>query len=60
MNEFTDKNEQAFLDACGAIGVEPNGMVNTQKARYLRWLAIPVSLRFEVVENANRPTVDCS
>ena len=20
MNEFTDKNEQAFLDACGAIG----------------------------------------
>jgi len=23
MNEFTDKNEQAFLDACGAIGVEP-------------------------------------
>ena len=26
MNEFTDKNEQAFLDACGAIGVEPNAM----------------------------------
>ncbi|SRR6266481_1900175 len=23
MNEFTDKNEQAFLDACGTIGVEP-------------------------------------
>jgi hypothetical protein len=23
MNEFTVKNEQAFLDACGAIGVEP-------------------------------------
>jgi hypothetical protein len=23
MNEFTAKNEQAFLDACGAIGVEP-------------------------------------
>ena len=23
MNEFTDKNEQAFLDACGAISVEP-------------------------------------
>jgi hypothetical protein len=35
MNEFTDKNEQAFLDACGAIGVEPNAMVNTQKERYL-------------------------
>ena len=31
MNEFTDKNEQAFLDACGAIGVEPSAMVNTQK-----------------------------
>ena len=24
MNEFTDKNEKAFLDACGAIGAEPN------------------------------------
>ena len=24
--EFTDKNEQAFLDACGAIGVEPDAM----------------------------------
>ena len=35
MNEFTGKNEQAFLDACGAIGVEPDVMVNTQKARYL-------------------------
>ena len=35
MNEFTDKNEQAFLDACGAIGAEPNAMVNTQKERYL-------------------------
>ena len=23
MNEFTDKNEKAFLDACGAISVEP-------------------------------------
>ena len=30
MNEFTDKNEQAFLDACGAIGAEPNAMFNTQ------------------------------
>ena len=27
MNEFTGDNEQAFLDACGAIGVEPNTMV---------------------------------
>jgi hypothetical protein len=35
MNEFTAKNEQVFLDACGAIGVEPNAMVKTQKERYL-------------------------
>ena len=35
MNEFTGKNEQVFLDACGALGVEPDVMVNTQKARYL-------------------------
>ena len=41
MNEFTDKNERAFLDACGAIGV----MVNTQKERYLvsEFLKNPVS-----------------
>jgi len=45
MNEFTDKNEQDFLDACGAIGVEPNAMVNTQKERYLvsEFLKNPVS-----------------
>jgi len=45
MNEFTDKNEQAFLDACGAIGVEPNATVNTQKERYLvsEFLENPVS-----------------
>jgi hypothetical protein len=45
MNEFTDKNEQAFLDACGAIGAEPNAMVNTQKERYLvsEFLKNPVS-----------------
>ena len=45
MNEFTDKNEQAFLDACGAIGVKPNAMVNTQKERYLvsEFLKHPVS-----------------
>jgi hypothetical protein len=35
MNEFTAKSERAFLDACGAIGVETNAMVNTQKERYL-------------------------
>ena len=45
MNEFTDKNEQAFLDTSGAIGVEPNAMVNTQKERYLvsEFLKNPVS-----------------
>jgi hypothetical protein len=45
MNEFTDKNEQAFLDACGAIGVKPNAMVKTQKERYLvsEFLKNPVS-----------------
>jgi hypothetical protein len=35
MNEFTAKNEQAFLDACGAIGVEPNAMIKPHKERYL-------------------------
>jgi hypothetical protein len=35
MSEFMDNNEQAFLDACGAIGVKPNAMFNTQKERYL-------------------------
>src|SRR5260370_41933879 len=45
MNEFTDKNEQAFLDACGAIGVAPSATVNTQKERYLvsEFLKNPVS-----------------
>ena len=45
MNEFTDKNEQAFLDTSGAIGVEPNATVNTQKERYLvsEFLKNPVS-----------------
>ena len=45
MNEFTGKNEQAFLDACETIGVEPKAMVNTQKERYLvsEFLKIPVS-----------------
>jgi hypothetical protein len=35
MNEFTAKNGQAFLDACGAIGVEPNAMIDPHKERYL-------------------------
>ena len=35
MNEFTAKNQQAFLDACGAIGVEPNAMIEPHKERYL-------------------------
>jgi hypothetical protein len=43
MNEFTGKNEQAFLEACGAIGVEPNATVNTQKERYLVSEFNPVS-----------------
>ena len=45
MNEFTDKNEHAFLDACKAISVEPNAMVNAQKERYLvsEFLKNPVS-----------------
>jgi len=45
MNESTDKNEQAFLDACGAIGAEPNATVNMQKGRYLvsEFLKNPVS-----------------
>jgi hypothetical protein len=45
MNEFTGKNEQAFLDACGAIGVEPNATVNTLKERYFvsKFLKNPVS-----------------
>jgi hypothetical protein len=44
MNEFKDKNEQAFLDACGAIGPKRNAMVNTQKERYLvsEFLKTPV------------------
>ena len=45
MNEFTAQNEQVFLDACGAIGVEPNAMSNAQKERYLvsEFLNIAVS-----------------
>jgi hypothetical protein len=45
MNEFTAKNEQAFLDACGAIGIEPNAMIEPHKERYLvsEFLKDPVS-----------------
>ena len=45
MNEFTAKNDQAFLDACGAIGVEPNAMIEPHKERYLvsEFLKDPVS-----------------
>ena len=45
MNEFTDKNERVFLDACGGICVKPNAVVNTQKERYLvsEFLKNPVS-----------------
>ncbi len=61
MNEFTGKNEQAFLDACGAIGVEPNAMVNTQEERYLvsEFLKHPVSwletgISVSLLHNAGR------
>ena len=45
MNECTGKSEQTFLDPCGALGVEPNAMVNTQKERFLvsEFLKNPVS-----------------
>ena len=45
MNEFTVKDEEAFLDACGAIGVEPNAMIEPHKERYLvsEFLKDPVS-----------------
>jgi hypothetical protein len=45
MNEFTDKNEHAFLDACESISVDHNPMVNMQKERYLvsEFLKNPVS-----------------
>jgi hypothetical protein len=45
MNEFTVQNEQAFLDACGAIGAEPNAMIEPHKERYLvsEFLKDPVS-----------------
>ena len=45
MNEFTAKDEQAFLDACGAIGVEPNAMIEPHKERYFvsEFLKDPVS-----------------
>ena len=45
MNEFIAKNEQAFLDASGAIGVEPNAMIEPHKERYLvsEFLKDPVS-----------------
>jgi hypothetical protein len=45
MNEFTAKNEQAFLEACGAIGVEPNAIIVPHKERYLvsEFLKDPVS-----------------
>jgi hypothetical protein len=45
MNEFTAKNEQAFLDACGAIGVKPNAIIEPHKERYLvsEFLKDPVS-----------------
>jgi len=45
MNEFTVKDEQTFLDACGAIGLEPNAMIEPHKERdlVLEFLKDPVS-----------------
>jgi hypothetical protein len=45
MNEFTPKNEQVFVDACGAIGVELNAMIEPHKERDLvsEFLKDPVS-----------------
>src|ERR1700736_3711208 len=45
MSEFTDENEQAFLNVGGAMGVEPNATINTQKEGYLvsEFLKHPVS-----------------
>ena len=45
MNEFTVKDEEAVLDACGAIGVEPNAMIEPHRERYLvsEFLKDPVS-----------------
>jgi len=45
MNEFTDENEQAFLNVGGAMGVEPNATINTQKEGHLvsEFLKHPVS-----------------
>jgi hypothetical protein len=35
MNDLTDKNDQAFLDACGALGLEPGAMVESLKERFV-------------------------
>ena len=45
MNEFTVKDGQTFLDACGAIGLEPNAMIEPHRERYLvsEFLKDPVS-----------------
>jgi hypothetical protein len=35
MTELTDKNDQAFLDACGALGLVPGVMVESLKERFV-------------------------
>lgn len=35
MNNFTDKDEQTFLNACAALNVEPKVMTDTLKERYV-------------------------
>ena len=35
MNDFTAKDEQAFLNACAVFGVEPKVMIDALKERYV-------------------------
>ena len=35
MNNFIDKDEQTFLNACAALNVEPKVMTDTLKERYV-------------------------
>jgi hypothetical protein len=35
MNNFTDKDEQAFLNACAVLNVEPKVMTDALKERYV-------------------------
>jgi hypothetical protein len=35
MNNFTDKDEHTFLNACAALNVEPKAVTETLKERYV-------------------------